>query len=82
LTTGAARPSARAGAGTIEVSDERVFGLRDAALPRRFARRVLSFAEVQSLALDPYQGNGNLELPMPVTCSAVSRAPSRSLIQV
>jgi hypothetical protein len=53
LTIGAAGPSVRADPGTIEVTDERVFGSGGEALARHFARRVLSFAEVRSLALDP-----------------------------
>jgi hypothetical protein len=60
LTIGATGPSARAGPGTIEVTDDRVFGPGGEALARRFARRVLSFAEVQSLALDPTKATATL----------------------
>jgi hypothetical protein len=49
LTIGAAGPSVRTNPGAIEVSGDRVFGPGGEAL----ARRVLSFAEVRSLALDP-----------------------------
>jgi cation transport ATPase len=55
LTAGAARPFARACSGKLEINDNRVFGPGGDALARRFARRVLSFAEVQSLALNPAQ---------------------------
>jgi hypothetical protein len=57
---GATGPSARAGPGTIEVTDDRVFGPGGEALARRFARRVLSLAEVQSLALDPIKATAIL----------------------
>ena len=60
MTIGATGPSARAGPGTIEVTDDRVFGPGGEALARRFARRVLSFAEVQSLALDPTKATATL----------------------
>jgi len=53
LTTGAARPSVRVHPGTFEVTDDRVFGPGGEVLARRFARRVLEFDEVHSLALDP-----------------------------
>jgi hypothetical protein len=53
LTIGAAGPCVRAGPGTFEVTDVRVFGPGGEALARRFARRVLEFDEVRSLALDP-----------------------------
>src|SRR4029077_4707340 len=54
------RPLVRAGPGTIEVTDERVFGPGNEALAQRFARRVLSFAEVRSLALDPIKATVTL----------------------
>jgi hypothetical protein len=60
LTIAAAGPSARAGPGTIEVTDDRVFAPGGEALARRFAARVLSFAEVQSLALDPTKAMATL----------------------
>ena len=34
------------------------------ALARRFARRVLAFNEVHSLALDPARGDGDFEVPI------------------
>jgi len=60
LTTGAARPSARAQPRTFEVTNERIFGPDGEALARRFARRVLSFNEVHSLALDPTRARATL----------------------
>ena len=59
MTIGAG-PSVRAGPGTIEVTDDLVFGPDGEALARRFARRVLSLAEVQSLALDPTKATATL----------------------
>ena len=53
MTTGATRASVRARPGTFEVTDDRVFAPGGEALARRFAQRVLAFAEAQSLALDP-----------------------------
>ncbi|HKM68811.1 MAG TPA: hypothetical protein VJX94_01800 [Stellaceae bacterium] len=53
MTTGVGRPTARARPGTLEITDARVFGPAGESLARRFARRVLSFSEVHSLALDP-----------------------------
>jgi cation transport ATPase len=53
LTTGAARPSVRAGSGTVQVTDDRLFAPGGTSLARRFACRVLAFTEVRSLALDP-----------------------------
>jgi hypothetical protein len=53
LTEGAAHPSARVGPGTVAITDDRIFGPGGEALARRFARRVLQFGEVRSLALDP-----------------------------
>jgi len=61
LTVGAACPSVRAGPGTVEVTDDRVFGPGGEALARVFARRVLSFIEVQSLALDPAEATATLK---------------------
>jgi cation transport ATPase len=60
LTARAARPFVRSRPGVLEVSDERVFGLGSAALARRFARRVVGFDEVRSLALDPARGTATL----------------------
>jgi len=60
LTIGAAGPSVRAGPGIIEVTDKRVFGPGNEALAQRFARCVLSFAEVRSLALDPIKATATL----------------------
>ena len=48
-----AGPSVRIRPGAIEVTEERVFGPAAATLARRFARRILGFDEVRSLALDP-----------------------------
>ena len=53
MTAGAALPSVRASPTTLEITDDLVFGPGGEALARRFARRVLSFSAVQSLALDP-----------------------------
>ena len=61
MTVGAACPSVRAGPGTVEVTDDRVFGPGGEALARVFARRVLSFIEVQSLALDPAEATATLK---------------------
>ena len=60
MTAGATRPSVRARPGTFEVTDDRVFGPGGIALARHFARRVLSFNEVQSLALDPAEAKATL----------------------
>jgi cation transport ATPase len=60
LTTGAACPSVRARPGTIEVIDDRVFGPGCESLARRFARRVFSFCEAHSLALDPARARATL----------------------
>ena len=61
MTARAARPSVRAGPGTLEVTDNQVFGTGGEALARRFARRVLAFTEVQSLALDPVAATATLK---------------------
>jgi cation transport ATPase len=58
--TGVARPCARTGRGTLEVIDDRVFGPGGDALARRFARRVLAFNDVRSLALDPARATATL----------------------
>jgi hypothetical protein len=55
-----ARPSVKAGPGTIEVTDERVFGPGNEALAQRFARRVLLCPEVLSLSLDPIKATATL----------------------
>ena len=60
MTIGAAGPSVRAGPGIIEVTDKRVFGPGNEALAQRFARCVLSFAEVRSLALDRIKATATL----------------------
>ena len=60
MTIGATGPSVRAGPGTIEVTDERVFGPGNEALALHFARRVLSFPEVQLLAFDPAKATATL----------------------
>ena len=69
MTTGAARPSARAHPKTFEVTDERIFGPDGEALARRFARRVLSFNEVHSLALDPTRARATLNYQLAATAS-------------
>jgi hypothetical protein len=60
LTAGVTHPSVRARPGTFEVTDDRVFGPGGDSLARRFARRVLSFSEVHSLALDPARATASL----------------------
>ena len=60
MTPGAARPIARAGPGTLTVTDDRVFGAGGEARARRFAARVLRFDEVRSLALDPARASATL----------------------
>jgi cation transport ATPase len=67
LTSGTARPIARAGPGTLTVTDDRVFGPGSEALARQFVRRVLSFKEVHSLALDPARARAilNYQLAAP-----------------
>jgi cation transport ATPase len=60
LTAGAARPSVRAYPGAVEVTDDQVFGPGGETLARRFARQVLAFDEVQSLALDPARARATL----------------------
>jgi hypothetical protein len=85
LTIGTVGPPVRAGPGTLQVTDVGVFGQGSEARARRFARRVLSLAEVQSLALDPSKAMATLIYRLtngvPVPCSAVSRAQSRILMQ-
>ena len=53
MTAGAARPSVATGPNAFEITNDRVFGPGGEALARRFARRVLAFDEVHSLAFDP-----------------------------
>jgi hypothetical protein len=65
LTAGAPPPSARTRPGILEVTDERVFGPGGEALARRFARRVLGFAEVRSLALDPARATATVIYRLP-----------------
>ena len=60
MTAGAARPSVRAYPGAVEVTDDQVFGPGGETLARRFARQVLAFDEVQSLALDPARARATL----------------------
>ena len=67
MTAGAARPIARPGPGTLTVTDDRVFGPGSEALARRFARRVLSFNEVHSLALDPARARATLNYQLAAT---------------
>jgi len=61
LTAGAVRPVVKARPGIFEVTDQRVFGPGGEALARGFARRVLSFSEVRSLALDPARAKAILQ---------------------
>jgi cation transport ATPase len=65
LTAGAISPSVRAGSGTVEVTDERIFGPGDASLARTFARRILSFRVVRSLALDPARATATVHHQLP-----------------
>jgi cation transport ATPase len=67
LTAGAASPSVSARPGTFEVTDDRVFGPGGEALARCFARRVLSFVEVRSLALDPASARATLNYQLAAT---------------
>jgi cation transport ATPase len=67
LTPGAARPIARAGPGTLTVTDDRVFGPGGEVLARGFARRALSFSEVHSLALDPAGARATLNYQLAAT---------------
>jgi len=60
LTAGAAASSAKAGAGTLAVTDDRVFGPGGEALARRFARRVLQFGEIHSFSIDPARATATL----------------------
>jgi cation transport ATPase len=60
LTAGAVRPFVRARPGIFEVTDQRVFGPGGEPLARGFARRVLAFSEVRSLALDPARAKATL----------------------
>jgi cation transport ATPase len=67
LTPGAARSSVRGGPGTFEATDDRVFGPGREALAHRFARRVLGFDEVHSLALDPARARATLNYQLATT---------------
>jgi len=60
LTAGAVRPVVQTRPGIFEVTDRRVFGPGDEALARHFARRVLAFSEVRSLAIDPARARATL----------------------
>ena len=60
MTKEIAAPAAKIGPETLVLVDDRVFGSDGEALARRFARRVLRFAEVRSLALDPSQSSARL----------------------
>ena len=53
MMTASARPSVKAGKGVLTVTDDRIFRSGSEVPARRFARRVLHFGEVSSLALDP-----------------------------
>ena len=67
MTPGAARPIARAGPGTLTITDGQIFGPGGEALARGFARRVLSFNEVHSLALDPASARATLNYQLAAT---------------
>ena len=54
---------------TFEVSDDWVFGPGSEALARQFARRVLSFNEVHSLAFDPARARATLNYQLAATAS-------------
>jgi len=60
LIAGTTRPYARTRPGTLEITDDRVFGPDGEALARSFAQRVLSFNEVHSLAFDPARARATL----------------------
>src|ERR1700751_2855881 len=60
LTNAIAAPVAKLGPQTLTLVDGRVFGLDGETLARRFARRVLRFPEVRSLALDPARSSATL----------------------
>jgi len=60
LTDDTAHTVVRAGPGTLTVADDRVFGPAGEALARRFARRLLKFDEIRSLALDPSRSSATL----------------------
>ena len=60
MTAGPVRPVVRARPGIFEVTDQRVFGPGGECLARGFARRVLAFGEVRSLALDPARATATL----------------------
>jgi hypothetical protein len=60
LREGAADPVATVGPGTLTIIDDRVFGPAGGALARQFARRVLRFEEVRSLALNPSRSSATL----------------------
>ena len=81
MTTRTTRSSVKAHPDTIEIADDRVFGPGGGALARRFARCVLQFSEVRSLALNPAQetatvnyqlANGDLGSFMTRLASAVA----------
>ena len=60
MTKEIAAPAAKIGPETLVLVDDRVFGSDGEARARRFARRVLRFAEVRSLTLDPSQSSARL----------------------
>ena len=76
MTAGAARPFVKTRPGIFEVTDQRVFGPGSEALARGFARRVLSFSEVRSLALDPACAKATLHY------SLASDAPGSFLLRL
>jgi cation transport ATPase len=60
LTEEIAASAVTVGPGTLTLVDDRVFGPEGEALAHRFARRVLRFDEVRSLALDPSRSSATL----------------------
>jgi cation transport ATPase len=61
----AAGASVSAGPRTIEVTAETVFGSANQALARRFARCILAFEEVRSLAIDPANATATVNYRLP-----------------
>jgi cation transport ATPase len=57
---------AKADPGVLVVTDDRVFGPGNTPMARRFARRVLAFREVSSLALDPARATATLNYRPPL----------------
>jgi Cu2+-exporting ATPase len=60
LTKKVTGSAATVGPGTLTLIDDRVFGPAGGPLARHFARRVLRFVEIRSLALDPSNSSATL----------------------